>query len=129
MDRGADDVASGNPTVCSTGSGWQMSVTVYEDDHEKEISQSDGVRKVIINEVPTLVNTVISSKVRREGFGSEKGVVIIVVPWNRDSIQNVITGALQADTAQVLVPADSDSITVIAIDDHKAGKIQGSRFV
>ena len=37
---------------------------MYEDDHEKEISQSDGVKKVIINEAPTVVNTVISSKVR-----------------------------------------------------------------
>ena len=27
-----------------------MSVTVYEDDHEKEISQSDSVKKMIINE-------------------------------------------------------------------------------
>ena len=57
-------MASGNPTACGTGSSWQTSVTVYEDDHEKEISQSDGVKKVIINEAPTLVNTVISSKVR-----------------------------------------------------------------
>ena len=68
-------MASGNPTGCGTGSGWQTSVTVYEHDHEKEISQSDGVKKVIINEAPTLVNTVISSKVRRGGFGSEMASV------------------------------------------------------
>ena len=53
-----------------------MSVTVCEDDQEKETSQSDGVKKVIINEDPTLVNTVISSKVRREGFGSEKASTV-----------------------------------------------------
>ena len=52
----------------------------------------------------------------------------IVVPVNRDSIQNLITGALQADTVQVMVPADSNSITVIAIDNHKSGKIQGQRL-
>ena len=53
-----------------------MSVTAYEDDHEKEISQSDGMKKVIINEDPTRVNTVTSSKVRRDGFGSEKASTV-----------------------------------------------------
>ena len=58
--RVADDVASGNPTVCCAGSGWQMRVTVYEDDHEKEILQSDGetMKKVTINEASTLVSAV-----------------------------------------------------------------------
>ena len=40
----------------------------------------------------------------------------------------MITRAMQADTAQVMVPADSNSTTVIAIDNHKAGKIQGQRL-
>ena len=45
----------------------------YEDDHEKEIWQSDGetVEKVMINEASTLVDTVIKFKAP-EGFGSEK---------------------------------------------------------
>ena len=48
-----------------------MRVTVYEDDHEKETSQSDGetTKKVIINEASTLVNTVINSRVPTEEFG------------------------------------------------------------
>ena len=56
MARGADDVADGNPTVCRAGSGRQMRVTEYEDDHEKEISQSDGetMKEVITNEASTL---------------------------------------------------------------------------
>ena len=47
---------------------------MYEDDHEKDISQSDGetMKQVIINEASTLVNTVINSKAPSEGFGSEK---------------------------------------------------------
>ena len=47
---------------------------MYEDDHEKEISQSDGetMKKVIINKASMLVNTVISLKAPSEGFGSEK---------------------------------------------------------
>ena len=51
-----------------------MRVTEYEDDHEKEISQSDGetMKEVIINEASTLVDTVINSKAPSEGFGSEK---------------------------------------------------------
>ena len=46
----------------------------YEDDHEKEISQSDGetMKKVIINEASALVNTVINLKAPSEEFGSEK---------------------------------------------------------
>ena len=34
------------------------------------------MKKVIINEAPTLVNTVISSKARREGSGSEKASTV-----------------------------------------------------
>ena len=47
---------------------------MYEDDHEKDISQSDGetMKQVIINEASMLVNTVINSKAPSEGFGSEK---------------------------------------------------------
>ena len=40
----------------------------------------------------------------------------------------MITGALQADTAHIMVPAEGNSITVIAIDNHKAGKIHGQRL-
>ena len=45
---------------------------MYEGDHEKEISQSEGetMKKVIINEASTLVSTVINLKVPPEGFGS-----------------------------------------------------------
>ena len=40
----------------------------------------------------------------------------------------MITGALQADTAHIMVPAAGNSITVIALDHHKAGKIHGQRL-
>ena len=44
---------------------------------------------------------------------------------DRDSNQNMIVSALQADTtAHSTVPADSNSISTIAIDDHKPGEIQ-----
>ena len=51
-----------------------MRVTEYEDDHEKEISQSDGetMKEVITNEASTLVNTAFNLMVPPEGFGSEK---------------------------------------------------------
>ena len=68
------------------------------------------------------------SKCRVTRTDDDKVQSFIVVPCNRDSIQNLITGALQADTVQVMVPADSNSITVIAIDNHKSGKIQGQRL-
>ena len=42
-----------------------MSVTVYEDDHKKEISQSDGFRKVIIKISHARENTVINSGIPR----------------------------------------------------------------
>ena len=53
---------------------------------------------------------------------------LIVAPRHRDSNQNMITGALQADIAHIMVPADGNFTTVIAIDDHKAGEIQGQRL-
>ena len=52
---------------------------------------------------------------------------LIVAPGHRDSIRNMITGALQADRVHITVPADGNSITVIAIDGNKAGEIQGQR--
>ena len=157
-----------------------MRVTVYEDDHEKQTSQSDGeiMKKVIINEASTLVNTVINSRVPPEGFGSEKTSTVsrarmtkgrvleqtflrtrvlhglsengaeawsdrrlhservlhgqearhlIVEPGHKDSTQNMITGALQADRVCTMVPAASSFTTVLAIDNHKADEIQGQR--
>ena len=73
--QGADDVSSGNPTVCCTVNCWQMMVAVYEGDHEKEISQSDGetMKKVIINEASTLVDTVANLKAPAEVNGAERG--------------------------------------------------------
>ena len=47
---------------------------------------------------------------------------------HRDFILNMTTAALQADTAQVMVPADSCFAAVTAIDDHKTGEIQGQRL-
>ena len=97
------------------------------------------MKKVIINEAPTLVNTVIRSNVRRGGFSSEKASTVSRArmtmrcshhhcAWEQRFHTELIAGALQADTAQVRVPADSNSITVIAIDNHKAGEIQGQRL-
>ena len=77
-DRLADDphrqgwrTSSSAPSVPQGEARW---VTVYEDDHEKEISQSDGetMKEVIINAASTLVNTVINLKTPSEVFGSEK---------------------------------------------------------
>ena len=47
-----------------------MRVTVYKDDHEEEILQSncETMKKVIINEASTVVSTVINSKAPTEGI-------------------------------------------------------------
>ena len=57
----------------------------------------------------------------------QEAIHLIAAPRHRDSSRRA-TGALQADTAHVLVPADGKSITVIAIDNHMAGEIQGQRL-
>ena len=49
-----------------------------------------------------------------------------VAPRHRDLIQNLTTEALQADTAQVMVPAGGSFIIVIAKDNHKTGEVQVS---
>ena len=54
----------------------------------------------------------------------QEALHLIVAPGHRDSIQNMFTGALQADTAHIMVPA-AGSFT---IDNHKAGEIQGQRL-
>ena len=37
-------------------------------------------------------------------------------------------GAWQADTAHIMVPAEGDFTTESAIDNHRAGEIQGQRL-
>ena len=44
----------------------------------------------------------------------------IVAPRHRDFIQNTTTGALQADTAHIMAPADGNSVTATAEDSHEA---------
>ena len=58
----------------------------------------------------------------------KKPLHLIVARRHRDPIQNMIAGALQADTAHIIVPAAGNSITVIAIDNHETGKIHGQRL-
>ena len=47
------------------------------------------------------------------------------MPWNRDFIMKMITGASQADVALIMLPADGNFTTAIAKGDQKAGEIQG----
>ena len=54
----------------------------------------------------------------------QEALHLIVAPSHRDSIQNMTTGALQANTAHIMVPADGSFTTAIAKDNHKAGEIQ-----
>ena len=60
----------------------------------------------------------------KESHTDERHCNLIVAPSHRDSIQNMTTGALQANTAHIMVPADGSFTTVIAKDNHKAGEIQ-----
>ena len=62
--------------------------------------------------------------VLNESCADKQHYTFIVAPRHRDSSQNMITSALQADTAHITIPADSHSITAIAIDDHKPSEIQ-----
>ena len=129
------------------------------------VSPEDGtsvdgetMKKVIINEASTLLDTVANLKAPAEVIGAERGRVLghtkafrfprkegeqawsnhrlhaerlshgqealhlIVAPGHKDSIQNMFTGALQADTAHIMVPA-AGSFT---IDNHKAGENPGT---
>ena len=72
-------------------------------------------------ELPPLTTTKESCAVRQH-------YTFTGAPRHRDFIQNMITGALQANTAQVMVPADGSFTTVSAIDDNKAGEIQGQKL-
>ena len=101
----------------------------------------------MIYDASTLLSTIANLKASQGGFGSKetitvsrawmrrdrRGVTIacaptesftdkrhytsIVAPRYGDFIQNMTTGALQADTAQIMVPADGNSATSIA-EDH-----------
>ena len=55
----------------------------------------------------------------KESCAVERHSTFIVAPTHRNSIQNVTTGALQADTALITNTADGDSITAIAEDNHE----------
>ena len=59
---------------------------------------------------------------------TDKRHCTIIALRHKDFILNMTTAALQADTAQVMVPAESSFTTAIAIDDHKSGEIQGQRL-
>jgi elongation factor 1-alpha len=52
-------------------------------------------------------------------------VTIIDAPGHRDFIKNMISGAVQADVALIMVPADGNFTTAIQKGDHKSGQVQG----
>ena len=71
-----------------------------------------------------------SFALRREGEplawdSLSRHYTIIDAPGHGDFIKNMITGASQADVALIMVPADGNFTTAIAMGNHKAGEIQG----
>jgi len=61
----------------------------------------------------------------KEFFTEKWHYTIIDAPGHRDFIKNMITGASQADSAMIMVPADGNFTTAIQKGNHKAGEIQG----
>ena len=52
----------------------------------------------------------------------QEALHLIVAPRHRDSTQGMTTGAF------IMFPAEGNSTTVSAIDNHRAGEIQGQRL-
>ena len=105
---------------------------------EEEVECSDKPSFAFTLDKPSFAFTLYTAGGRRERLGvttacttkeshtDKRHYTFIVAPSHRDFIHNMTTGALQADTAHIMVPADDNSTTVIAKDNHKAGEIQVS---
>ena len=60
-----------------------------------------------------------------ESFTDKRHHIITDTPELTDVSKNMTTGALHVDTVPIMIPADGNSTTAIAKDNHKASGIQG----
>jgi len=61
----------------------------------------------------------------KEFYTDKWRYTIVDAPGHRDFIKNMISGASQADCANIMIPADGNFTTAIQKGNHKAGEVQG----
>ena len=68
---------------------------------------------------------VLTENLTQESFTEKWHYTIFDTPGQRDFIEDMITGAPQADGAWIMIPIDGNSTKAFQRGNHKAGGIQG----